>query len=126
VTFRTRSELQLVDSGLPYLVQVWSDEHWRLYRVEDPAPIVPAPLTLVEISPARMIVEVPDTGEHALRIRPNQYLVARSATDPAITACLTPTPDDWVTLRVPEPGRYLLEGEFSVTAALGVRSDDCA
>jgi hypothetical protein len=126
VTFRTRAELRLVESGLPYLTRVWSDEHWTLYRVDDPAPIVPAPLSLVELSPARMVLEVPDTATHGLRIRPNQYLVARSADDPEVTACLEATADDWVTLRAPAAGRYVVQGDFSVSAALGGELDDCA
>ena len=126
VTFRTRSVLELVHSGLPYLTEVWADANWTLYRVADPAPIVPPPLALVEISPAQMVLDVPDTGEHLLRIRPNQYLVARSATDPQVTACLAATEDDWVILRAPDPGRYVVEGAFSVSAALGGEMADCA
>ena len=126
VTFRTRSEIELVESGLPYLTAVWTDANWTLYRVEDPAPIVPPPLGLVELSPARLVVEVPDTATHGLRIRPNQYLVARSADDPEVTACLQATDDDWVTLRAPAPGRYVVEGDFSVSAALGGELEDCA
>jgi hypothetical protein len=118
-TFRTRAELGLIDSGLPYLTRVWSDDRWTLYRVEDPAPIVPPPLTLVEAAPSRMVLDVPDAAEHRLQIRPNRYLVARSESDPQVTACLTATPDHWVTLRAPVPGRYVLEGEFSLGAALG-------
>lgn len=124
-TFRTRSELALIDSGLPYLTRVWSDERWTLYRVEAPAPIVAPPLILVEAAPSRMVVDVPDTAEHRLQIRPNRYLVAHSESDPDVTACFTATPDDWVTLRAPLPGRYVLEGEFSLGAALGGRPDEC-
>ncbi|SEP15214.1 hypothetical protein [Trujillonella endophytica] len=123
--FRTRAVLGLIDADLPYLTRVWADERWTLYRVEDPAPIVPPPLTLVEAAPSRMVVDVPDTAEHHLQIRPNRYLVARSEADPGVTACFTPTPDDWVTLRAPVPGRYVLEGEFSLDAALGGAPDEC-
>ncbi len=125
-TFRTRAPLELIRTGLPYLTRVWSDRRWTLYRVEDPAPIVPAPLTLLDISPARMVLEVPDTGAHAVRIRPNQYLVARSTADPRVTACVAATSDGWVTLRAPHAGRYVLRGEFSVSAALGDPPGDCA
>jgi hypothetical protein len=32
-------EVDLIESGVPYLHQVWSDDNWRLYRVDDPAPL---------------------------------------------------------------------------------------
>lgn len=31
-------EAELIAEGLPYLKQVWSDENWRLYAVENPTP----------------------------------------------------------------------------------------
>jgi hypothetical protein len=32
-------EVQLVADGLPYLDEVWSNEHWRLFAVDDPQPL---------------------------------------------------------------------------------------
>lgn len=119
-----RAEADLVTAGLPYLTEVWSDEHWQLYRVEDPRPIVPAPLALVSASPAEVVVDVPNTAEHRVRVRPNRYLVARSATDPDVAACLTPTQDGWVTLRAPAPGTYVLEGDLTISGVLGAAADD--
>ncbi|WP_409332131.1 hypothetical protein [Trujillonella humicola] len=122
---RDRAEEDLVRSGLPYLTRVWADEHWTLYRVADPAPIVPEPLTLVSASPAELVVAVPDTATHRLQVRPNRYLVARSTADPGTTACLTPTADGWVTLSAPEPGTYALAGHFSLTTVLGGDEGGC-
>ena len=122
---RDRPEEDLVRSGLPYLTRVWADEHWTLYRVADPAPIVPAPLALVSATPAELVVAVPDTAVHQLQVRPNRYLVARSTTDPETTACLVPTDDGWVTLSVPQPGTYTLAGDFSLTTVLGGDEGSC-
>lgn len=74
-----REEAELVDSGLPYLDRVWGDDDWTLYRVDDPTPIVPAPLTLLGSTPSTMTVDVPADAvgtDHLLRIRPNRYLTA--------------------------------------------------
>ncbi|MGY1745636.1 hypothetical protein [Blastococcus sp. SYSU D00695] len=122
---RTRSELRLVRAGLPYLTEVWSDRNWTLYRVADPTPIVPAPLTLVETTPARMVVDVPDTGTHEIRVRASRYLVAHGLDDPATVACLGATGAGWVQLRVPVPGRYVLEGELTVSTVLGEAPEGC-
>ena len=61
-----------------------------------------------------------------IQIRPNRYLVARSDTDPTRTACLDSTPDDWVTVRAPEPGRYTLQGALSVRGVLAEVSPSCS
>lgn len=120
-----RPEADLIASGLPYLTRVWSDAQWTLYRVADPAPIVPEPLVLVSATPAELVVAVPDTAVHQLQVRPNRYLVARSTTEPETTACLVPTDDGWVTLSVPEPGTYTLVGDFSLTTVLGGDAGSC-
>jgi hypothetical protein len=122
---RDRPEEHLVRSGLPYLTRVWSDQRWTLYRVEDPRPIVPAPLALVSASPAELVVTVPDTATHQVQVRPNRYLVARSTTDPETSACLMATEDGWVTLRAPVPGTYVLAGDFSLTTVLGGDAESC-
>jgi hypothetical protein len=114
-----RPEADLVRSGLPYLTQVWHDDAWTLYRVDDAAPIVPEPLALVSSSPDELVVAVPDTRTHRVQVRPNRYLVARSAVDPDTMACLAPTPDGWLTLRAPAAGTYVLAGEFALSSVLG-------
>ena len=122
---RDLPEQSLVRSGLPYLTRVWSDARWTLYRVTDPAPIVAAPLALLSASPAELVVRVPDTEAHRVQVRPNRYLVARSATDPDVAACLTATEDGWITLRAPAAGTYTLAGDFSLSGVLGADADTC-
>ncbi len=119
------AEAELVGSGLPYLTRIWHDEHWTLYRVDDARPIVPAPLSLVSASPAELVVAVPDTRTHRVQVRPNRYLVARSATAPDVAACLAPTEDGWVTLRAPRPGTYVLQGDFSLSGVIGDDAGSC-
>jgi hypothetical protein len=34
-----RDEAALIDAGLPYLREVWRNEHWRVYAVSRPAPL---------------------------------------------------------------------------------------
>jgi len=37
--YLAEDEVALIDSGLPYLTEIWTDADWRLYRVSDPTPI---------------------------------------------------------------------------------------
>ncbi|WP_374214711.1 MFS transporter [Streptomyces sp. SKN60] len=62
-------EAELVDDGLPYLKQVWSDANWRLYAVTDPTPLADAPAEVQRAEsdevvlhldrPARIKIRVP-------------------------------------------------------------------
>ncbi|MCZ4549336.1 hypothetical protein [Gordonia rubripertincta] len=121
-----KAEAALVESGLPYLQRVWANDKWELYKVDDPRPIVPAPLTVVESSPAKMVLDVPDTNIHPLQLRHNKYLVARSTIDENLYACIQTTPDDWITVQAPLPGEYVLEGLLSVRGVVGAQPPDCA
>ncbi|MGZ8177517.1 hypothetical protein ACXVUM_06255 [Williamsia sp. SKLECPSW1] len=123
---QAEKEAALVDGGLPYLTETWHGGGWRLFRVANAASVVPAPLTLITETPSEMVVDIPDTDTHPIQIRPNRYLVARSDTDPTRTACLDSTPDDWVTVRAPEPGRYTLQGALSVRGVLAEVSPSCS
>jgi hypothetical protein len=38
-----RDEARLIERGLPYLRPLWHDEHWRVFAVRDPAPLVQGP-----------------------------------------------------------------------------------
>lgn len=74
-----RPEAELINEGLPYLNRVWGNDDWTLYEVDEPTPIVPSPLRLLETTPSEMTVEVPEDAvgeEHLIRIRPNRYLTA--------------------------------------------------
>ena len=122
-----KDEAALVATHPDYLQETWRNADWTLYRVVDPSPIVPAPLTLVSDSPSQMVIDVPSADRsYPVQIRPNRYLVARSVDDSSVTACIAETPRGWITLRVPSAGRYSLEGSFTVRGVLAEQSPVCS
>ncbi|MFJ3903225.1 MFS transporter [Streptomyces sp. NPDC090025] len=64
-----KREAELVDGGLPYLKQVWSDANWRLYEVQGATPLADAPAEVQRAEsnevvlrldrPARIKIRVP-------------------------------------------------------------------
>ena len=44
-------EAALIRKGLPYLREVFSSAHWRVFEVLDPMPLVSAPATLTALGP---------------------------------------------------------------------------
>ncbi|MBL7256408.1 hypothetical protein [Actinoplanes lichenicola] len=99
LTWSGRPEAALVTAGLPYLTEVWTSPHWRLYAVTDPRPIVAAPGTLTSQDAASLTFEAPAAGDIPVRIRWNRWLT--------VSAGATLHRDgDWLLVRVPGPGRY--------------------
>jgi hypothetical protein len=73
--FGAIGENALIATGLPYLHEVWSDLHWRLYSVNRPTPIVAAPARVTATSDTGLTVDVPAPGSYLVRMRWSPYLV---------------------------------------------------
>lgn len=98
-----RPEAELVRAGLPYLTEVWSGPHWRLYAVADPTPLVGAPGELVRQDAATMTFRAPGPGPVPVRVRHDRWLT--------VTGGATLAPDgEWTTVTVPRAGTYTLGG----------------
>ncbi|GLI03041.1 hypothetical protein [Phytohabitans aurantiacus] len=93
-----RAEADLVRSTL---TEVWSNEHWRLYEVPAPVPLVAAPATLVRQDAASLTFDAPAAGSYEIRVRHSRWLTATGK------ARLAPD-GPWLAVHVPGPGRYTL------------------
>ncbi len=105
-TLRHGPEDSLVRSGsLPYAHLVWSDRHWRLYRVASPRPIIEAPARVLDSDQSNLVLAAPRAGRLELRLRWSQFL---QVTGPG--AALEPDGHGWTVMAVRRPGRYVLHG----------------
>ncbi|WP_431925776.1 hypothetical protein [Micromonospora wenchangensis] len=96
-----RAEAELVGAGLPYLTEVWSDRHWRLYAVTDPTPLVAAPGVLVRQDGARLTFRTTAAGQVPVRVRHSPWLT--------VSPDATVTPDGpWTLVTVPHAGTWTL------------------
>jgi hypothetical protein len=100
-TWSGRGEAVLVTGGLPYLTEIWRNDHWRLYRVSDPQPIVAAPATLTGQNATSVTFTAEAAGNVVLRVRHYRWL---RATGGAVVQSSGP----WTLVRVPDAGRYTL------------------
>jgi hypothetical protein len=96
-----RAEAELISRDQPYLAQIWSDAHWRLYAVADPEPIVAPPATLVAQTASSLTFDAPAAGDFTIRIHHYRWLTATG--DAKVEASGV-----WTRIRVPSPGRYTL------------------
>ncbi|MFB6550785.1 MFS transporter [Streptomyces sp. NPDC056405] len=69
-----RQEAELIRRGLPYLKQVWSDANWKLYAVQDPAPLAGPDATLADASHDHLTVTVRRAGPVRLRVPYSPWL----------------------------------------------------
>jgi len=100
-TWSGRPEAALITGGLPYLTEIWQNEHWTLYRVSNPQPIVAAPALLTAQSATSITFTAESAGNVVLRVRHYRWL---KATGGAIVQQSGP----WTLVRVPDAGRYTL------------------
>jgi hypothetical protein len=130
-------EARLVQSGLPYLREVWRDANWRIYRVRRPTPLVDEPGRVLDYDAAELTVGIPQPGDYVVRIAYSPWLTLvdengqPANSDVRGSACLGPTTssiwhggDDeatrssespkWVALHVDAPGTYRLAGPYRV------------
>ena len=92
-------EAALLKTGLPYLRLVWSDQHWRLYTVDRPTPIVAAPARVLRLTDTGMTVKVPAAGSYLLRMQWSPYLAVTGGT-------LVETANNQVELRLTSGGTH--------------------
>lgn len=66
IDYGSRQEAELLEGPVPGLRQVWQDQDWTLFAVERPVPLVQGPATVVESSPARLVITSP--GQVRVRV----------------------------------------------------------
>jgi hypothetical protein len=95
-------EAALLESGLPYLRQVWQGEHWRLWEMVDAAGLVDGPAEVLEYASDRVLLRVEGEGDVLVRMHASALW---SAVPPV---CIVPSPDGWIELREPPLGEVLV------------------
>ncbi|HEV7524306.1 MAG TPA: hypothetical protein VGP92_05035 [Acidimicrobiia bacterium] len=106
-------ERALVESGLPYLHEVWHDAHWHVWRVAGFTGLVDGPATLTSMSPDRVTLEVTGATDLVLRVRATSHW----AVNPG--GCATATNDGWTRLRNLPAGTVTLTQSLAGTPCPG-------
>jgi hypothetical protein len=101
------AEAQIVNAGQPWLVPVWHDRLWRLYRVAGAVPLASPPARVVSTSPARITLWIPRAGTTLVRVRWSPLL---RATAGGAVGRRGP----WAGLTVRRPGTYSLTAPYEL------------
>lgn len=95
-----RAEAELVRDGLPYLREVWSDPHWRVWAMVEPTPLVGAPGTILRADGATVTFQTDGPATVPVRVRHSRWLTATGGT---VTAA-----GEWTAVTVPRAGVWTL------------------
>jgi hypothetical protein len=108
------AEGRLIRAGLPYLREVFTSAHWRIYAVSDATPIVAGPASLRALGHDWFSLYARAPGLLLVRVRYSRYLgIAAGA------GCVRSGQDGWTVVRVRAPGAVVVRASFTLTRALG-------
>ncbi|WP_338742288.1 MFS transporter [Actinomadura luteofluorescens] len=108
VDWSAQEEAALVEGGQPYLTEIWRDEHWRLYRVASPTPLVDRPAFVSTLDSGKLVVDMPSPGSVLVRVSWSPWLRATGG-----DACLARA-GEFVRLKARTPGRYTIAAPYGL------------
>ncbi|MFC4783838.1 MFS transporter [Nocardioides sp. MAHUQ-72] len=132
------AEAALVSGGLRYLHEVWADDSWRLYAVQEPTPLADPPAVVTSFTAAQVVIRMPRAGEVLVRIPDSPWLslvdeegqplpgpVSPGAGLPAVNVngCLSEAEqphlpgeavDKWTVLHAPRAGTYRIAAPYKL------------
>ncbi len=115
--FAAVDEAKLIAGGLPYLHLVWSNPDWKLYAVQNPAPLV-RNAQLISVAGNQVRLQVAHKGLVPMQIRWSSHLAVLDGTVPVqlgvrAPGCLSQN-GQWTTLHAHRAGTYVLTSDFDV------------
>ncbi|MGB2711308.1 MAG: hypothetical protein WBC33_07310, partial [Conexibacter sp.] len=116
--YSAQGEARLIERGLPFLREVWSNRDWRLFAVQDPASLAGPPARVTALGSDAIALDVSRAASVRLRVRWTPYWAVTLG-----AACVEPD-GDWTRLSVRSAGPVRIETRFSLTR-IGARSPRC-
>jgi hypothetical protein len=97
--YSAAAEGALIEHGLPYLREVWSAPHWRLFAVRGATPLAQPPATLTRVAPDGFTLRAPARGRFEVRVRFTPYWAPLSG-----AGCVSEAPGGWTTVQARAAG----------------------
>jgi hypothetical protein len=109
-----RAEAALLANPPPYLVPVWSDAHWRVWRVVGGQALATGAATVTDLGPASVRANFTRPGTVVIRIRSSRLWQVTSG-----RACVGSTSGGWLAIRSAEPGPVTVRARMSLQLVTG-------
>jgi hypothetical protein len=105
-------EGRLIESGLPYLREVFASAHWRVFEVLGATPLASGPGRLTSMGHESFSLLAHDAGTFLVRVRFTRFwTLTRGA------GCVSPAPGGWTQVRLTRPGPAVVAARFSLSRA---------
>ncbi len=120
--YLARDESELIEAGLPYLREVWSNPDWRLFMIggAGPHPLVDGPADLLKVGPDGFTVVPTRLGRLDLRIRWTPYFQIDDG-----DGCIEPI-GDWTRLEASSTEPIRIEAMFDLDVVTDPRRSRCS
>jgi hypothetical protein len=103
--FAAVAEASIVRAGQPWLVPVWHNAFWRLYRVAGAYPLASPPGTVVSTTPAQITLRLSRPGTTIVRVHWSPMLRSTGSASLARRGV-------WTSLTAPRAGTYTLSAPY--------------
>jgi hypothetical protein len=113
-------EAALIRKGLPYLHEVFSSTHWRVFAVSSPTPIASAPAVLTGLNHDSFVLRFTTAGRSLVRLHYTRYWTVTGG-----QGCVTPASGGWTAVSVKSSGVVHVAARFSLARGLGLSGDGC-
>ncbi len=114
-------EGRLIERGLPYLREVFSSRHWRVYRVLGSTPLVQGPGRLSALGHDSFALQARAAGSFLVRIHYTPYWTLAGG-----VGCVGPAGGGWTSVDVRRAGTVRVAARFSLGRALGGNGSSCS
>jgi len=105
----------LIRGGLPYLRQVWSNAHWRVFRVERAVALLEGPGRVRALGGDTLSVYARAPGRLLVRVHYTRYDTVLAG-----PGCVASAPGGWTYVRARAAGAIVVGARFSLSRALGL------
>jgi hypothetical protein len=117
--YLARDEVAVIRKGPSYLHEVWSNEHWKLFRVRGGSGLAGGGARVVKLDPDAFTLAVPGPGRYLVRIHYTRYWRVTSG-----HACAA-RQGDWTRIQARRATRVHVEARLSLGGLIG-RDDACS
>ena len=113
IDYGGQAEAALLQKPPGYLVPVWHDANWQVWRVQDAVPLVTGPATLSRLGPASFVLSFQRAGAATVRIRASGMWSVTTG-----KGCVSATADQggWLVVSTKAPGTVVVRSRVGVAA----------
>lgn len=120
IDYGGRAEQALLAHPPAYLIPVWHDAHWQVWRVAGAQPLASG-ATLTKLGTSSFDLDFTQPGDATVRVRMSSLWQVTSG-----QGCVLPSePDGWVHVRATEPGALTVRARFTLSSVLSSSQPPC-